>query len=434
MMKKRIILIVVGIVFFLTTISCGKNYITEVEEIGTTEQIEDTFFDVPSGFTKEYEKADFDKYNSYASENGLAGTQIWVEGEMDAITTTIISNDGEEKIISSVITLDDGNKWLIGLDVDSAEGTKKYSELKNHRVCICGKYQGYSDIYEMPTVFMSSLFDRTDGKLINTTIFYEEQTDQDEEVGESGKPLTNEFDSNTNQEQECFGVHFELPSTWIDRNDDGDFIYFYPPDGMCMIGHYSLSITENEFNEEFVNDFLSGFSDGKTDYKLLCLEKSKVKNDGRDAYNIKFSYTYDEQKLFTSVFMFTVSDGVWYILYTDYENSDVDRSQDFQKVIDSITFDEIINDINGVTPSFKATMDKYEKFFDEYVDFMKRYADSDYSPDMLTDYTKLMTTYSEYMEELEKIENDKSDMTNEDWAYYIDVNARIQKKLLELSQ
>lgn len=78
--------------------------------------------------------------------------------------------------------------------------------------------------------------------------------------------------------------------------------------------------------------------------------------------------------------------------------------------------------------AFKETMDSYEAFFDDYVEFMKSYNASDLS--MLTKYAQLMSQYAEMMRKVDEI--DTSTLTEQEYAYYIEVMARIQKKLLEL--
>lgn len=85
--------------------------------------------------------------------------------------------------------------------------------------------------------------------------------------------------------------------------------------------------------------------------------------------------------------------------------------------------------LGSVTPEFKEAMDSYERFFDEYVEFMKKYSSSDDSLGMLADYSRYMLTYTETMEKMDSIQTD--DLSTEDMAYYIDTMARIQKKLLE---
>lgn len=71
-------------------------------------------------------------------------------------------------------------------------------------------------------------------------------------------------------------------------------------------------------------------------------------------------------------------------------------------------------DASQIDPNFKATMDSYEKFFDQYVDFMKKYKDSNYSADMLVDYTKMMQQYSDTMTKMDSI--DQSTLSSAAWA------------------
>ncbi|MCQ2508051.1 MAG: hypothetical protein MJ097_04610 [Dorea sp.] len=85
-----------------------------------------------------------------------------------------------------------------------------------------------------------------------------------------------------------------------------------------------------------------------------------------------------------------------------------------------------------ISPDFKAAMDSYEAFFDEYVSFMNKYAESDKTDmNMLLEYTNYLSKYAEAMEKMEAIED--SDMNDAELAYYIDVTARIEKKLLEVA-
>lgn len=96
------------------------------------------------------------------------------------------------------------------------------------------------------------------------------------------------------------------------------------------------------------------------------------------------------------------------------------------------TIQEVSSGTGSVTPEFKEAMDSYERFFDEYVEFMKKYSSSDDALAMLTDYSKYMITYAETMEKMEATNTD--DLSAEDMAYYIDTMARIQKKLLEAAE
>lgn len=86
----------------------------------------------------------------------------------------------------------------------------------------------------------------------------------------------------------------------------------------------------------------------------------------------------------------------------------------------------------GLRPDFKKAMDSYEKFMNEYVEFMKKYEKSGGTDlSLLTDYATYMSKYSSMCEDFEKW--DEEDMNDAELAYYIDVQARVQKKLLEVA-
>ena len=85
---------------------------------------------------------------------------------------------------------------------------------------------------------------------------------------------------------------------------------------------------------------------------------------------------------------------------------------------------------NSIDPEFKAAMDSYEKFFDEYVAIMKKYKANPMDMSILSDYAKYMGQYADMMQQFEKWE--KEDLNAAETAYYIDVQARVTQKLLEI--
>ena len=77
-------------------------------------------------------------------------------------------------------------------------------------------------------------------------------------------------------------------------------------------------------------------------------------------------------------------------------------------------------------------MDSYEAFFDEYAEFMQKFSQSSSSTELLMDYSNYMTKYADAMDKLQKMNSEN--LTIEEQKYYIEVMARIEKKLLEASQ
>lgn len=81
---------------------------------------------------------------------------------------------------------------------------------------------------------------------------------------------------------------------------------------------------------------------------------------------------------------------------------------------------------------FKAAMDSYETFMNEYVDFMKKYQDNPSDISLIGDYADYVKKYSDFVDDFEKWEDEE--MNTAETAYYIDVQARVSKKLLEIAE
>lgn len=82
----------------------------------------------------------------------------------------------------------------------------------------------------------------------------------------------------------------------------------------------------------------------------------------------------------------------------------------------------------SIRPDFKAAMDSYEKFFDEYVEFMQAYTENPTDVGLLMKAASFLTKYSETLDAMESWEG--RDLNNAELAYYIEVTARIETKLL----
>lgn len=89
---------------------------------------------------------------------------------------------------------------------------------------------------------------------------------------------------------------------------------------------------------------------------------------------------------------------------------------------------------DGIRPEFKEAMDSYEAFFDEYIAFMKEYANAgpEDMMDMMDDYTEYLKQYAETMEKMEAL--DDGELSAKEALYYAEVTGRISKKLLEVAQ
>lgn len=89
-------------------------------------------------------------------------------------------------------------------------------------------------------------------------------------------------------------------------------------------------------------------------------------------------------------------------------------------------------DASGLRSDFKEAMDNYESFMNDYVDFMKKYQANPTDLSLITDYATYINKYNELSQSFEKW--DSSDMNDAETAYYLEVQTRVNNKLLEVSQ
>ncbi len=83
----------------------------------------------------------------------------------------------------------------------------------------------------------------------------------------------------------------------------------------------------------------------------------------------------------------------------------------------------------SIRPEFKAALDSYEEFFDEYCNFMKKYKENPTDFGLLTEYAEFLTKYTEAMKKMSAL-NDGS-LNEEELKYYLQVTNRINEKLLD---
>ena len=84
-----------------------------------------------------------------------------------------------------------------------------------------------------------------------------------------------------------------------------------------------------------------------------------------------------------------------------------------------------------VNPELKEMLDSYEAFMDEYLSFMTRYNEAEDTSQMMLEYLDFMQRYAEFAQEVDDV--DTENLSDADYAYYIEVTSRVAQKLLEAS-
>lgn len=151
---KKILVPILVVLMLITGCSSGRQ--------SKPSEKEDKLYTTPSGFYRDYEEADFSKFNSHASENGLAGTKIWLNGQYEAINE--LESDGTLSYLTT-FTDDKGNNWLLVLETEGLGSKSTFEKLTAHPLTVTAIYDGYSDVYELPVIYTVEIYDRKTGSI-----------------------------------------------------------------------------------------------------------------------------------------------------------------------------------------------------------------------------------------------------------------------------
>lgn len=110
-------------------------------------------------------------------------------------------------------------------------------------------------------------------------------------------------------------------------------------------------------------------------------------------------------------------------------------TEDEPQAIDSYEIEseeqESDDDSGVLSPEFKKTMDDYEAWFDHYCEVIQKYEENPSDLELLSEMTDLLSEETVMLEEMENM--DQNEMNAAELAYYLEVTARIEKKLLEVA-
>lgn len=221
----------------------------------------------------------------------------------------------------------------------------------------------------------------------------------------------------------------------------------------------------NDNMEEFYNtwnDSMEDFYDIWNEiYEDLYDETEELVEDGEDnlpysEYSDVWSDMYNEYSDSWSE-MYELYSDAWGNTYENYtnvwsgfydNNDDVDellkKAIEEESESEDTTSEETITDetktevksesielVDGMRPEFKAAMDAYETFYDEYCDFMAKYKANPTDSELITEYADMMEEIVDMDEKFKEWENDN--LNSEELKYYIEVSSRITQKMLDVA-
>ncbi len=86
---------------------------------------------------------------------------------------------------------------------------------------------------------------------------------------------------------------------------------------------------------------------------------------------------------------------------------------------------------DGIRPEFKAAMDSYEAFYTEYCDLLAQYKENPTDLGLLTKYGEMLAKVGEMDEAFD--EWDEDELSSEELKYYLDVNNRVIKMMVDVA-
>ncbi len=115
-----------------------------------------------------FEYADFAKFNSYNSDNGLGGTQIYLTGTIKDIQA--VKDKGSAYGVAIMVDDTDGYQWYMRANCSKSNFDVLKADLKGKKANIFGKYAGYSGVTNRPMMDMIRVVD-ADGNDIDMSIY-----------------------------------------------------------------------------------------------------------------------------------------------------------------------------------------------------------------------------------------------------------------------
>lgn len=89
---------------------------------------------------------------------------------------------------------------------------------------------------------------------------------------------------------------------------------------------------------------------------------------------------------------------------------------------------------SGIRPEFQRAMDEYEKYFQDYADFIVRLSQNPNDFDLIMEMAEWTENLASMEDEFNALENDSSDWSAQEYECYFETSMRIQELLLEASQ
>lgn len=134
------------------------------------------------------------------------------------------------------------------------------------------------------------------------------------------------------QSKTIAGYEYEVPTSWKENGSTDNIYYFYPKNGMLMVGYSEMNLSMSD--ETVRKDFLDGFASNMGNCEVL--EEKEITVANSIAYRQEMEIETDGKNWTASMVSFDCTGGVISFLMTTEKTSGEDYSDDFDTILKSI--------------------------------------------------------------------------------------------------
>ncbi len=274
------------------------------------------------------------------------------------------------------------------------------------------------------------------------------------------------FDISLNQRRQLGKFDLSIPNYYSINVDTADTVTYYPDEDKKVV--VSLTYDDMKLPDGYdVEGFFKGTLDSITFFGTSCefLKNGDLSLEGYECCSRIYTGKSKETNFVLENDVVYDAKNESYLLATfcQYDQTEYNYFPDFHRVLYSLLGDDVVIDektvnnkgneadseVNvesddketeetaandtevpeGVDPEFKEKMDRFEKFFDDYIAFMEKYSTSPDPVGMMKEYTQMQLEYTKNLKDFYGISLGLLSPANQE--YYEIVTKRISAKLEE---
>lgn len=180
---KKMLTIILSVIMCFCVVACGNKENSYTEEI--------------DGF--ENASINYEKFNSYASDNGLGDSLIFIEGK---VLNQTRFEDEDLPTLALIIEQESRNRWCVQVVSDN-----EIEGIDNKNVRIFGTYMGFSDVMNLPGI---AVYIKDMDKIELARIDVENENGEYETVWKFSDYVNGEIDEKTTEQAEDENSNAEL--------------------------------------------------------------------------------------------------------------------------------------------------------------------------------------------------------------------------------